>query len=81
MNLYVQANRAAGSTLVLCIPISGKALESTLIWPQKNCPAEFSSFAVQGMRIQWEATVWQTRSSFERMMNTYYIPEMISRRE
>ena len=76
-----QPDRAASSTLVLCIPISGKALDSTLIWPQKTCPAEFSSFPVKGLRVQCEPTSWQTRASFERMMSSYYIPEMTSRRE
>ena len=76
-----QPDRAASSTLVLCIPISGKALDSTLIWPQKMCPAEFSSFPVKGVRVQCESISWQTRASFERMMINYYIPEMINRRE
>ena len=68
------------STLVLCIPADGVALDSTLIWPQTTIPPEFHSFPVKHIRCFTQKTAYQTRQSFSAMMHDYYIPEMIRRR-
>ena len=34
----IHPNRIMSSTLVLCIPAEGKALNTTLIWPQAHIP-------------------------------------------
>ena len=79
--ITAQPDRSTSSTLVLCIPASGKALDATLLWPQKTVPAEFSTFPVKDIRVQCESSSWQTRASFERMMMEYYLPEMCHRRD
>ena len=64
----------------MCIPAEGKALDTTLIWPQKTVPVEFNLFPVQDIHIYCQSSAYQTRESFSKMMVDYYLPEMIRRR-
>ena len=68
------------STLVLCIPAEGKALDTTLIWPQAHIPPEFHLFPLKDIHIYCQNSAYQTRKSFTSMMLDYYLPEMIRRR-
>ena len=74
-------DRIPSSTLVLCIPAEGAALDSTLIWPQSHIPVEFKAFPVQHIRVYCSKSSYQTRTSFTQMMLQDYLPEMIRRRE
>ena len=76
----IHPNRIISSTLVMCIPAEGKALDTTLIWPQKTVPVEFNLFPLQDIHIYCQSSAYQTRESFTKMMINYYLPEMIRRR-
>ena len=76
----IHPDRMQSSTLVLCIPIVGEALQSTLLWPQRKIPEEFRDFCVKRIRVVCGSS-WQTRQTFEQMMTQYYLPEMVHRRE
>ena len=77
----IHPNRIISSTLVMCIPAVGKALDTTLIWPQKTVPIEFNLFPVHDIHIYCQTSAYQTRESFTKMMLDYYLPEMIRRRD
>ena len=74
-------NRIVSSTLVLCIPARGRALDTTLLWPQKRPPKEFDSLPAMGIRVLFQESAYQTRATFEAMMLNYYLPAMLERRE
>ena len=76
----IHPNRIISSTLVLCIPAEGKALDTTLIWPQAHIPPEFHLFPLKDIHIYCQKSAYQTRQSFTSMMLDYYLPEMIRRR-
>ena len=69
------ADRVPSVTLVLCIPMIGKALTTTLLWPQETVPEEFSNFPSYGIYLHLGCS-FQTVQSFTSIMNTIYIPEM-----
>ena len=79
--LLSHPDRMVSSTLVLCIPADGYALDSTLIWPQSNTPEEFRTFPLKHIRVYCQKSSYQTRASFTDMMLTYYLPEMLRRRD
>ena len=79
--LVSHPDRTVSSTLFLCIPAEGYALDSTLLWPQTNIPDELKSFIVKHIRVYPQKSAYQTRLSFTNMMIQYYLPEMIRRRE
>ena len=79
--ISARPDRMQSSTLVLCIPVVGEALHSTLIWPQIRMPDEFREFCLKRIRVVCGSSSWQTRQTFEEMMANYYLPEMVHRRE
>ena len=78
--LVSHPDRICSSTLVLCIPAEGSALDSTLIWPQAKIPDEFGAFPVKHIRVYCQKSAYQTRNSFSSMLKDYYLPHMIQRR-
>ena len=76
----IHPNRIMSSTLVLCIPAEGKALDTTIIWPQAHIPPEFHLFPLKDIHIYCQNSAYQTRKSFTSMMLDYYLPEMVRRR-
>ena len=75
-----QPDRIASVTLSLCIPARGTALDSILLWPQKNIPNEFRYFPSHRIQVLPSTSSYQTRLSFEQCMLGYYIPAMMHRR-
>ena len=69
------ADRVPSVTLVLCIPMIGKALTTSLLWPQETIPDEFRNFLSYGIYIHLGCS-FQTVQSFTSLMNSVYIPEM-----
>ena len=78
-SITTQPDRVSSTTLVLCIPALGQALDSTMLWSQKHIPEEFRLFPVHNIRVMTESA-WQTKKTFQEMMLHYYLPNMIARR-
>ena len=75
MPITATADRVPSVTLVLCIPMIGKPLTTTLLWPQETVPPEFQDFPPYGIYVHL-GCAFQTLQSFTSIMSTIYIPEM-----
>ena len=75
--ILAQPDRIDSTSLAICIPAEGYALETTMLWAQDSIPEEFKQFPAHRIRVQCGKDSYQTRKTFQKMMLGYYLPEMI----
>ena len=67
-------------TLLFFIGTHGTPLTTSLIWPQSSVPDELQELSAYNIRVFANDSGWMTRSTFEFLMLTVYIAQLVERR-
>ena len=68
--------KPANCTLVVCISADGLHTDSTLVWPLRNPPSEFSSFSDFGIRLIVKGTGWVNEEIYEDVVTETVLPSL-----